>query len=70
LALHSAAVLADELLETKPVNRCLACYEERLRPFIERKQFVGELLTRWLVPVSGGRSASGTRLCAWQSDRA
>jgi 2-polyprenyl-6-methoxyphenol hydroxylase-like FAD-dependent oxidoreductase len=50
LALHSAAVLAEELLETKPINRSLARYEERVRPLIERKQSASELLTRWLVP--------------------
>jgi 2-polyprenyl-6-methoxyphenol hydroxylase-like FAD-dependent oxidoreductase len=55
-AMGGAYLLARELRDGNgPVKKCLAGYEARLKPMIERKQTAGRRTADWIVPPSQWR---------------
>jgi 2-polyprenyl-6-methoxyphenol hydroxylase-like FAD-dependent oxidoreductase len=58
MAVGGAYVLADEIERSRgDVPTALACYEQRLRPAIVKKQKAGRNIARWFVPENGFRLA-------------
>jgi 2-polyprenyl-6-methoxyphenol hydroxylase-like FAD-dependent oxidoreductase len=58
MAMGGAYLLARELRGNGPVKECLAGYEARLKPVIERKQAAGRRFADWVVPPSQRRIAA------------
>jgi 2-polyprenyl-6-methoxyphenol hydroxylase-like FAD-dependent oxidoreductase len=58
MAMGGAYLLARELRGNRPVKKCLADYEARLKPIIESKQAAGRRTAYWIVPPSQRRIAA------------
>jgi 2-polyprenyl-6-methoxyphenol hydroxylase-like FAD-dependent oxidoreductase len=58
MAMGGAYLLARELRDNGPVQKCLAAYEGRLKPLIRRKQAAGRRTVDWLVPPNHRRIAA------------
>jgi 2-polyprenyl-6-methoxyphenol hydroxylase-like FAD-dependent oxidoreductase len=52
MAMGGAYVLAEELDSGCVLDTALARYQERVKPFVERKQRAGRKIARWFVPES------------------
>ena len=58
MAMAGAYLLARDLRDNGPVQKCLAAYETRLKPVIEQKQAAGRRTADWFVPPSRRRIAA------------